>query len=51
MRFTRCEVPTPFLRGMTLRSGVGRGVSNFAGASKSKAAKEVDSGDVSVRSF
>ena len=47
----RCEVPTPFLRTILLRNGVGRGVSNFAGASKSNAANDVESGDVSVISL
>ena len=41
----RCEVPTPFLRTILLRNGVGRGVSNFAGASKSNAANDVESGN------
>ena len=48
---TRREVPIPFLRGILLRSGVGRGVSIFAGASKSKAAKDVERGFVSVISL
>ena len=51
MRLMRCEVPTPFLRTILLRSGVGRGVSNFAGASRSNAANDVESGDVSVISL
>ena len=47
----RCEVPIPFLRGILLRNGVGRGVNSFAGASRSNAAKEDDRGVVSVISL
>ena len=51
MRLIRCDVPMPFLRTILLRNGVGRGVSNLAGASRSNAAKDVLSGLVSVISL
>ena len=37
MRLDRSDVPTPGFRGNLFRSGVGRGTSIFAGASRSKA--------------